>query len=181
MTRDELKERLLKAGLPEEVVDAKLESVSDEDLVRMKDIPTAMTNDTAADGHEESDIVLDDSVMKEIGRVVSEALKEYDYGIEEVEVEMPEVQQLVKDVAELKEIVGKLVATLDEISKSDEERLKEMNGDLSPAQRLRIRYNAGDAKPVPDTQVRKERKPEDGVIVDGEGRMYDSISALVFG
>ena len=38
MTREQWRKRMLKAGLPEEVVEATMKAVSDEDLVRMKDM-----------------------------------------------------------------------------------------------------------------------------------------------
>lgn len=179
MTRDELKERLLKAGLPEEVVDAKLAATSDEDLVRMKEIPAALVNDPTEDNG--SDIVLDESVVKAFGQVVADVLKEVDYGIKEIEVDVPELKQLVADVVELKETVGKLVATIAEISKSDEERLKELNEDLSPAQRLRIRYAAGGSELKEASRGNGDVKSSDGTIVDGSGRIFASISEMVFG
>jgi len=177
MTRNELKERLLKAGLPEEVVTVKLAAVSDDDLVRMKDIPAALVNDTESD---DGDIVLDESVIEAFGSVVAKVMKEADYGIKEIEVEIPELEQITADVVELKEAVAGIVAALTEISKTDEERLKELNEDLAPAQRLRIRYGGRKVEDVaPKPKV--VRSKDSAAIMDGNGQSYESMSAMVFG
>lgn len=183
MTRNELKERLLKAGLPKEVVDAKLAATSDEDLVRMKDIPAAMVSDeeSATDG--DGDIVLDESVIRAFGSVVADVMKETDYGINEVEVEIPELQQLSADVVELKEAVAEIAAALKEISKTDEERLKELNEELSPSQRLRIRYSAKNPSGESEDSYKPSvvRTKDSATVVDGSGKTYESLSDMLFG
>lgn len=179
MTRNELKERLLKAGLPEEVVEAKLAATSDEDLVRMKDIPAAMVSDSGGD---DGDIVLDESVIEAFGSVVAKVMKEADYGINEVEVEIPELERVAADVVELKEAVAEIAAALKEISKTDEERLKELNAELSPSQRLRIRYSPKSSSEPEDSPKPDVLRSKDGAaVVDGSGKTYESLSDMLFG
>ena len=167
MTKDELKAKLLKAGLDEKIINGKLDHVSDTELKEYDDIPEARllkefaeevpveevpveeeSVDDAADG--EQTFVLDDAVLKSFADIVDQKLSERLDGLE-VNVpddmtvdfkEVPEFIQLAKDVAELKEMLKKLLV-------EDDERLKELNSDTPRNGKLRIiRMKSKDKKPV---------------------------------
>jgi hypothetical protein len=169
MTKDELKAKLLKAGLDEKIIDGKLDQVSDTELKEYDDIPEARllkefaeedvpeevpapveeeSADETADG--EQTFVLDDAVLKSFADIVDQKLSERLDGLkidigDDMTVdfkEVPEIQQLTKDVVEIKEMLKKLLV-------GDDERLKEINSDAPRNGKLRIiRMKSKDKKPV---------------------------------
>lgn len=234
MTRDQWKERLVAAKLPQEVIDNLMASIEDEDLVRMKDMSeeeaTTYITDLLSlakaacpkcgadvpDGAEEcpkcgASITASEEEGEEktpppetkeeedamagiqaLGNYLVEQLKESGLlQIQEIEIESPELDQLKAEVISLKEVVDgistafkDLQATLKDLLDTDTQRLKDLNSNLSPAQRNRLHSTV---LPGKDVLVRvvtalQERK-DDGkkvevvdeggaVLKDADGNCY---------
>lgn len=163
------RERLLKAELPEEVVDSFLAGVADDDLVRMKDVTDEQLLATMREALDEAEEDEDeeeeeeeegtdkgatakDDLTKSLSMLADLVATRVKDMIQEtfgtVEVEVPELGQLLDTVAELKEDVGalsvsykELTETWKEVGQDDASRIRDMVRDLSPGQRTRLRQS----------------------------------------
>lgn len=229
LTREQWKDRLVKAGLPEEVIDNLMASVKDEDLVRMKDMSEEEATTYIAgvlalakaacpecgaevpEGAEKcpecgADLAKEEEEAEEktpppetkedddalagiqaLGDYLVERLK--DSGlmeIQEVEFESPELDGLKVEVMALKEVVDgistafkDLQATLKDLLESDTQRLKDISGNLSDAQRTRLMQATLPSKDVmarvvQALQERKDDLAEVDVVDQGGGVLRDS-------
>lgn len=149
MTKNELKQKLLDAGLDAEIVEERLKSIDDAQLKEFNDIPFAQVLkefDGGSEEFEEAVFVLDESTLKEFSDIVREAVKEevtaamngLEIQVSDLEgfdvdlKELPQLAELMLEVKELKEAVNKLLST-------DSSRLKEMLNDMPRSGRLRIK------------------------------------------
>jgi len=144
MTKKELKERLLKAGIPEDSIDTRLKEISEEDLAQLGDIPDAtllkefQTPETDDDPQEGVVVEFDTMInaFKEVVRSeVEEALNGFQVEIDGIE--MPEFKEL-DDITVLKEAITDLTEKVDALLESDESRLKEMLQSTSRNSKIRI-------------------------------------------
>lgn len=187
MTKEELREKLLDAGLSPEVVDERLKEVDDDRLKELDTLPQAKLLKELDIEEQVSDkeelFVLDPEVLKDFAEVVkeiveplvseavSEALGELEIDIGDIEIkEFEGLDELKDQVVELKEIVDVLV-------QSDDERLKEMLKDSPRAGRLRItrsKCGPGKKKPLEEEEEETEEKTEEKELDISEGLVFGS-------
>ena len=203
MTKKQLKEKLLEAGIAEDVIDARLKDVSDERLKEFDDIPDAevlkeLDIEDSDDGDNETVFVLDTNVLKEFAKIVkaevAEALDGISIEVPDMEMELkelPAVDDLVKEVAELKSLVAELL-------EKDEKRLKQMLEGAPRAARLRIRRFKADDTDDEEEDEEEEEGGENGKkrppfmkkkksldtgdrIETGTGEVFGSMTEAVMG
>jgi len=219
--RSKWRSRLIDAELPEEVVDAFLAGVEDKDLVRMKDMSSEefMTSMRQALDVPEADSKVTVPEMAQSIELLSEAVAGKVQGmLKDVEIEVPELAKIVADVAELKETVDSMstmfkefAATFNQVAVDDTTRIKQVIGDMSPAQRIRLRAvmdgtseletaaNAAQFRSAAQSQAQATTMPtafkaEPGVnqvvapttpegfaIYDSDGRAYASLTDMAVG
>jgi hypothetical protein len=156
MTKEELKERLLKAQIPEDAIDDRLKELTDKQLKEFDDIPMAEVLKEFVEDEDDGDAVVvdfDDMVnsFKEVvtdvvEKVVNEALEGFQVevdGLEDLSVNMKEVPVL----QEIKEHVMALEEKMVMLLESDEDRLKELLADTPRAGRVRIVKGGKGKKP----------------------------------
>lgn len=149
MNKKELKEKLLKAGIAEEDIDARLKSLTDEQLKEFDGIPDAVLLKEFKKDEEEDEaetFVLDPAVLKDFTDIVEKAVTkivkelidglsidvgDIDLSTSEEFKEISKISQIAEDVAELKEAVASLL-------EKDEKRLKELVRDVPRGAKLRI-------------------------------------------
>lgn len=155
MNKKELKQKLIEAGLDEEVVNDRLGNVTDEQLKEFTDIPFAQVlkefEDSSDDiGDDEAVFVLDESSLKEFGDVVrsivaeevSAQLKE---SLNNLEVEVSDLDGFdinikeIPQVIELVQVVKELSTKIDNLLSKDDERLKELLKEMPRSGKLRVR------------------------------------------
>lgn len=206
MDKKALKERLLAAGLPEDTVEERLESISDERLKELgDDIPDAVLLKEFQDDepmpdadHDDDDVVMDWRTMRnDLTTSMTAAFKDLLNGFEfEVgDLDMEVVVKELPEIVELKEHMAEIEAKLDELLLSDEERLKELM-DGAPRQahnRLRIqRYKEGAGTPAAEDDEEEDEEDvvaklqkelanmgSDAVIQDADGNVYGSMTEFV--
>ena len=177
MTKKELKEKLLKAGVPEELVDERLKEVSDEKLKELTDVPFAevlkefkpVEEETPDAESGEQVFVLDPEVLKDFTDIVTKVVHDALEGLtvdlpEDIELkEVPGITELQEEVAELKELVAQLL-------QKDELRLKEIIKGAPRSAKLRIqRYKA--AKPTDDEDAaegEEDSAPDEEDAAEGD-------------
>lgn len=234
MSKDEWYKKLTdQHGLPEEVVKAFLETVKDEDLVRMKDkgedwvvetIKEAINSevvdeeiegtktDKKPEGEPESEESNDseEATQAVLIGVVKDTIVA---SLKEIAVEIPELAELSNiktEIAALKEGFTQLTGMLKDVleaysnaSKEETQKIKELIGNMSPAQQDRLRRSADPEavvtrivsrmkeveqtikKPVPPTSaslVPGGPPPETEVVaMDTQGNIYANLGDMAFG
>lgn len=208
-TKEEMRKKLIDAGLTEDVVDARLKDVTEEQLKEYSALPFAQVlkefkedeTETQDTGDEEAVYVLDDSVIDEIKETVTgatsagveSAIKK---AFESVEVAVP-VEEIVAaivkeinkegtnaEIVALKEAVVALTEKVDHLLASDEERLKELLKESSPASRLRVmRFKAGNGKKAAsDEEDEEDEEPVvKETIIAADGKQFDTMTQFVIG
>jgi hypothetical protein len=202
MGRKELKERLLKAGLDEEKINKRLDSLSDETLKEYDNIPDADVLKEFSEDPGDSDentFTLDPAVLGEFTKIVKKELTEQLEGltveVEEEELkEVPELIALKESVDALTELVQTLVGS----------RKKEVDPEDTPRSGLRIlRTKAAKFPPEKDEEdgmdeeddettmpkgkpkapksCAKEFEDEEVLIMNSEGKRMKSMTELVTG
>jgi len=163
MTKKQLREKLLAAGIDEGAVDERLKTLDEKQLKEFDSIPDAVLLkelDLENADDDELSIVLDDETLKAFAEIVKEQLAEALEGLTievpdmEMELkELPAIDDLVKEVGELKELIAQLL-------EKDDVRMKSMLNDMPRAGRLRIkRYKA---EPVEDDD--EDEEDEEGNV-----------------
>lgn len=168
MTREQWKQRLIDAELPEDVVESFMADLKDEDLARLKEdmsaedivnvLKDAVSDETTEEESppEETDEAGDEDaetlaqVFKDMeDRIVERITKQLE--ALEIEVAVPQLQDVIAEVKGVKENYDAISTRLkemqdawNEILKGDTQRLKEMVESLSPAQRIRLRTTLTD-------------------------------------
>lgn len=151
-----LKDRLLKAGIPEDAIDSRLNQLSDEQLKEMPDdVPEAVLKENLgfedAASNEVHPVYLDELVEAVAIRVKEElANAELEISDMNLEVELPEFKEADNSVVldllqQLKEQLDAMQEVIDEMALSDEERLKELNTP-NARKRLAIVHKGGGKK-----------------------------------
>lgn len=177
MTKKELRQKLLDAGLPEDVIDAKLKSLTDAQLKEYNDIPFAKVlkelDIEEPEGDEEVVYEVDDEFMTELSKtitdtvrtVVKEVLDGFEIKVTDVgdlEVDMKEVPEIVaikEAVADVQASVKELNEKLGTLLEKDDKRLKEMLDEIPRAGKLRIRRFKG---PHPEDEDDDSEEDDDG-------------------
>lgn len=164
MNRDQLKQRLLDAGIEEDLVDARLKSLTDVQLKQFDDIPDAEVLKHFADGGTDDQVFyLDEGVLEAIGErvttVVKELLDGFEINLEDLDLDV-ELKEL-DTITELKEAVEQLNERLEGI---DEilARYKQLE-DFAPRNgrnRLRI-YKEGSKKKMPTSTDSGDEEDEE--------------------
>jgi len=234
MSKEEWFEKLTdQHGLPKEVVQAFLDTVKDEDLVRMKDkgedwvvetIKEALNSEVVDEEAEgtEADKKPEDSTEETDKKDPKEAAQAVLIGVvkdtiaaslKEIAVEIPELAELSNiktEIAALKEGFTQLTGMLKDVleaysnaSKKETQKIKELIGNMSPAQHDRLRRSADPEavvtrivsrmkeveqiikKPVPPTSaslVPGGPPPEtEAVAMDTQGNIYANLGDMAFG
>lgn len=181
LTKAQLKQKLLDAGISEDVIEQKMSGITSAQLKEFgNDIPEAVllkeldivededdSDDDDTENKEEDDeqtFVLDPSVLKEFANIVDKLVGDKLDGLM-IDVETP-VEKESDAIAELKEMVESLTEqvghVMEILSKSDEERIKELVKDAPRNAKLRVmRYKASKAsKPDPEDDM-DEDEPDD--------------------
>jgi phage FluMu protein Com len=216
MGKDTIRQKLLDAGIDEELVDARLKDVDDDVLksLNIEAIPDALALKEFLDGAEDNgekeekedepvgDVLeIDDEALKQLADVltvpivetvqvaVAKQLQETLNGLEievgdmegaEFEIkELPEVASLKDDIAELKEVIEGL-------ARSEDERLKELMGDMPRNGKVRItRFKSQKEEDLEDEEedeeLEEQKQLERGVVLGGDGKKYGSMTELVKG
>lgn len=212
MDRNQWKERLTGFGLPDEVVDAFLKSVADEDLVRMKEYEKdeflAMLKE-ALDETPEGDIQgeTEPEVLKEEkvdAKDLSSELKAFAddvvtriteaLSLKDLEIEVPEVAEIKVGIEKLSARLDEMEATWKEatslwkdLSESEEEKLRGMVKNLSPAQKSRLRQSVSPEDAVMRVVEQLKEKlgtgaSADGVVIkDAQGNTYKNLGDMAAG
>ena len=164
MTKEELKKRLLKAGLDETVVDSRLESMSADSLKEFEVIPDAvLLKEFESDSDMEEDVfTLDPETLKEFSDIVDDKIsvrmKELLDGME-IEVEDSSVLKEFNDRLESLENTLKEIKELLESGKSS--ALKEKNEGFKP-RKFRVLLNKQAAEEEEDEEdMDEEEDPEE--------------------
>lgn len=191
MTKKELKSKLLDAGIPEDVIDARLKDVTDAVLKELDDLPEAeVLKELDIEGEDGDDegttLYLDPETLKEFNETVKTVVKEeISNALADAEVQIPDVELDIPELKELISEVGKIKETLDDLVRSDEERLKEMMDVAPRAARFRLRrYKAADDDEEDededeDEEDLLEKQLAGGLIVSGDGKRHESMSAMI--
>lgn len=169
MTKKELKERLMKAGIPEDAVDTRLKEITTEDLAQLGDIETIPDavllkefNGDPADDPQEGTVVEFDEMINAFKQVVRSEVEEALNGFQvEIDgIEMPEFKEL-GDITALKEDITALTEKIDALLEKDESRLKEMLQSTSRNGKLRIlRMKEKDLEEEEDDEEDEKDKEE---------------------
>lgn len=255
ISRKEWRKRLVDANLPEEVVDELLESLKDEDLLRMKDVSTedfldmvghAITKAEGDDDEEEDEDVLakarkarararalartkakaggteEDEEEEEEEPMVS--AKDSDASglnafadlvadrvlakikdtlqIQEVEIEVPELKEIISGNKGLEEKVDALSVVFKEMSevwsamfKDTDDILAQQFKEMSPASRQRLRSSLDNIEVLKRAAKFKATiqqgsdattsdivvPSDDAIIKDAAGNVYESLSDMAAG
>ena len=201
MTKKQLKEKLLTAGLTEEVVEAKLSSLTEEQLKEYDGIPEAtllkeFQEDDQAESGEDVEgevLVFDEATIKQISDTVIAGIAEkIDVAIEtklkevlstiELEIsgdadanafkELSEFKQLVEDIADVKKSVAELV-------KSDAIKVAETITDMPKNGKLRVMMTK--SKPMPNIEAMgdEEDEEDEDTIMSSEGKEFSSMTDFI--
>jgi ElaB/YqjD/DUF883 family membrane-anchored ribosome-binding protein len=233
MSKDDWLKKLTGHGLPDEVVKAFLDNVKDEDLVRMKDLGDDKVIDIIKEAinsevvDEETEVTETDKKPEgepeaEESNDSEEAAQAVLIGVvkdtiaaslKEIAVEIPELAELSNiktEIAALKEGFTQLTGMLKDVleaysnaSKEETQKIKELIGNMSPAQHDRLRRSADPEavvtrivsrmkeveqtikKPVPPTSaslVPGGPPPSTEVVaMDTEGNIYANLGDMAFG
>lgn len=162
MDKTQLKKQLLHAGLDEALVDAKLETLKDDQLADLDGIPAAKllkqldmeeTEDAVDDldvaaGEEPTFFVLDPEVLNDFGDMTRIIVKEeITKALDGLELEVPEAE--AKDLPALKDIQDTLAALADAVealTQKDDERLAMIVKNMPRQAKFRIQRYKGVAK-----------------------------------
>jgi hypothetical protein len=188
--KEALKERLLNAGMSEDVIDERLSAISDDEAKEYDGIPEAILLKEFGDEDESVETVeLDPSVMKEIRQAIRE---EVSAALEGASLEIDAGSDVLKEsseIAELKEAVENLTEMVQQLLDGDTERVKEtLSGSSRKAKRLVSRFKE-DKKTVPqdeeedteDEEMDGEDEEEKEMILDADGVQHSSLSEMIMG
>lgn len=203
MTKEELREKLLDAGLSPDVVDERLKEVDDERLKQLDTLPQAKLLkefEVEEQGSNEELFVLDPEVLKDFAGVVkevvepliSEAINE---ALSQVDIDLGDIEiKEFEGLEELKQMVTDLKQAVDVLAQSEEERLKEVLEDTPRAGKLRItrskcstkKGSMSEKKPEEEEEEEKESEEKEldfseGVIFGSDGVVAASMTEFVGG
>lgn len=197
MKKEELRKRLLEAGLAEAVVDERLKSVDEArlkelgddlpDAVLLKEFtPAPVQKDAPAE--EPGTFILDPDVLEDFRAIVAETVKkEVAEALAGMSLEITDVQ--VKELPELqalKELIQGVAEKIDQLLQADEDRLKEVIQAAPRAAKLRIIRNKELPKKVAAAADDEEEDDEEevkemAVIKGADGKKAKSMTEFITG
>ena len=209
MNKKQLREKLVEAGLEEEIIDERLKSLTDVQLKSMDDIPFAhvlkevLTDEDEEiidekDDDDEQLFVLDPEVLEDFAKIskeqivpmVKEAVSELLDGLEidigdvnfgDTEMEVKEIPELTQ----LSEEVAELKEMVQQLVQDDTERLKELYSDAPRGAKFRIMRQkcatkkTGDEEDEEDEDEVTEEKQREGVIRGSDGKAVGSMTEFI--
>jgi hypothetical protein len=216
MDRNQWKERLTGFGLPDEVVEEFLKSVPDEDLVRMKEyekdeflalLKEGLDETPEGDTTEETEpevLKEEEPVVAEDTKELSPELKAFADGVvaritealslKDLEFDVPEVAEIKAGIEKLSTRLDEMEATWKEatslwkdLSESEEDKLRGMVKNLSPAQKSRLRQSVSPEDAVMRVVEQLKEKlgtgaSADGVVIkDAQGNTYKNLGDMAAG
>ena len=118
--------------------------------------------------------ILDRKLPALISKQIVETMSNFELQVDEPEMkELPDITELREEVAELKEMLGKLL-------EKDETRLKELLDDMPRSSKLRVKRYKAEEEEDDEPVVRRNKQSEDSaVIVDADGRQFRSMTELI--
>jgi hypothetical protein len=166
MDKVQLKKQLLDAGLAEDLVDAKLATLKDDQLADLDGIPAAKLlkeldieepgddESDEEDGEEPTFFVLDPEVLKDFRTIVKEEIA---LALDGLELEVPEpVEKENPVLKEIQETMAALAEAVEALTQKDDERLSQIVKNMPRQAKFRIqRYKGSKA-------ADEEEEPEDG-------------------
>lgn len=179
MTKEELKEKLLAAGVNETAIDTKLATIEDAELKELSEIPEAVLKelpvqeepektDEPEDVEEPEETMTLEEVKESLKEFISTILTETIAKQEQMHNESKTV--LESEISTLKERIAKL--------ESDAvENLKELKENAPRMAQTRI-IRAGKPEPKVDEAKPVEKELNTG-IVDGEGKTYANMTEFI--
>lgn len=198
MNKEEIKKKLLAAGIAEKEIDEKLGNVSDEMLKEFDDIPDAkllkeitklskVVEETEPAAVGDQTFVLDESVLetfagivrKEIRMGVAEALDglEIDTGTDELEIQMKEFPEFVA----LNDKVDKVFDLLSKLVAGDQERLKEILDETPRNGKLRVLRFKQDGPDPEDEEDEEENPPKESFKKKKVKKEIDEDAGVIVG
>jgi Zn-finger nucleic acid-binding protein len=197
MKKKDLREKLLAAGISEDVVDARLANLSDEQLKEYDDIPEAEVlkefEDEQEPASDEQVFVLDEEVLKQFADIVDERVEaKVKEVLDGITFELPDTELELKELPQLDEvleILKELQEAVDNLTKSEEKRLKEMLDDTPRAGKLRIkRFKATkvedeeeDDEDMDEEEVEEKHILQEGVIIGADGEVAENMTSFLLG
>jgi hypothetical protein len=200
MNKQQLREKLLKAGISEEVIDQRLNDISDSRLKEFDDIPDAiLMKEFEDDGYRESDdelFVLDPDVLKEFASIARDIVREE---LDNMEIEVDATVMKEDELFELKEKVDAIYNLLISSKKVTKEVDIPRNGKLRVARFKQVpmedEEDMEDDEDMEDEEddeevavLGKKKKygvekelPSDVLIQAGDGSMYKSMTDMIVG
>lgn len=177
MNKKELKQRLLKAGIDEEMVDARLKELTEEQLAEFDDIPDATLlkefsneddapagDDTPADTSGDDMEVGYDQLLTAIKEIVEEVIDGLHVEVDDLDIELKEFD----GIAALEERMKSIEDKLDQMLVDEEARMKELlNGSSRNTKRI-IRMKG----------MSKKTDAEDDMEDDGDEEDEDKAKRL---
>lgn len=149
MNKEQLKQRLLDAGLDETDIDARLANVNEKQLKELSDVPFAQVLKEFGAEDEAPEFYLDDTALDAIAdRVVAKSTEAIAKAValqvkelfEGMEVELDGgVAQQKEDNTDVLDAITELKELVDKLTQSDEQRLKEL---VTPNAKNRLRIYA---------------------------------------
>lgn len=186
MNKSTLKQRLLDLGVDEDVVDARLNIITDDQLKEYDAVPDALVLKSIEDDENEveddedavdynAEIELDDSVLDAISDRFKSVLDDAAF-----EIHIPDVSVDPAIVATMKEMQERL----DMLYTSIAELTKELQGS-APKARLKVYGGIADDGDERDT-IKKWLRPQSQIdgntgIVDGSGKSFTSMTDFIIG
>lgn len=204
MTKEQLRKRLIDAGLSADVVDARLGQYNDTQLKEITDIPFAtvlkeFTSDDGDDSGAVDELVLDESVLNAITLRTKEAVQELLDGMEiniEGLVDFKEGHDLL---AQMYVAISRMEKTLKSLVDDDDARLRELN---TPAAKFRVRKGGSKKVRYEEDEDEEDEDEEDedmmamkdsamqwmgqspsrnGAIVSGSGKRFTNMTDFLIG
>ena len=181
MNKKELKQRLLGAGISEDVIDTRLETITDAQLKEYDDVPDAVLKEDFKAGDEapaveymQFDAESIDAIADTLTKRMKELMEDTVFDIGDLEVELKEDSTTSPDIIELKEKVDGLIEKIDIILASTDE-LKEATG--APSRRaLRIFKGRVPKKGAVDEDEEEEEDDEKAAITSNGTKVSKSIA-----
>lgn len=211
MNKTKLKQKLLEAGVPEDVVDERLATVTEKQIENLDDVPTATLLKEVGleeDASQDQEAIDYDQLIEGMGELVEKKVKK---ALDELEIELAvpefkEFEQLDGRLTGIETVLKELKESIDALTASDEERLKGILKEAPRAAKYRVlRYKASGKKKMPmmddedmedggddeeaegeapapfPPKKKKSLDPDDGVVYTPTGQFSTLSEALIGG
>lgn len=189
MTKKELREKLLDAGLSSEVVDERLKEVDENMLKELDALPQAkllkeLNLEERGSNTSEELFVLDPEVLKDFAEVVKEIIeplvsKAVSEALADIEIDLGDIEiKEFEGLEELKEQMAELTESVKVLAQTDEERLKEVLETTSRGGKLRILRSKSKPKKSSKGEDEDDEEDEEDML---EEKQIDVSDGIIFG